>query len=228
MNRVFKKKKSKFCYFCGKPDADSKDHIPPRGIFPKKPQGQLITVPAHKNCNEGFHQDDELFRNIIISGCYSSEKGRKAWNKQVVDSWNKNPGAKKSLRDLVTPVSIKDPLSGSIIPKYAIPIDFELFERQVKRWTRGLYYNRFKEPLCQKSEIEVERLLITENPISTINNYFMQNSARPKCIHIEPNVFSYFYVGSYEDKKVGYIIFVFFNTEVYTASINLSDVKPYE
>jgi citrate lyase subunit alpha/citrate CoA-transferase len=38
--------------------------------------------------------------------------------------------------------------------------------------------------------------------------------------HIEPNVFSYFYSASYEDKKVGYIIFVLFNTEVYTAYIH--------
>lgn len=220
MDKKLNRKAKRLCYFCGEPNADSQDHIPPRGIFPKKSQGQLITVPAHKSCNEGFHKDDELFRNVIISGCYRTEKGRRAWDEQVVNSWGKNPGAKKSLRDLLIPVLIKDPTTGIIVPKYAVAIELELFERQVKRWARGLYYQRFNEPLCQESEIIVERLLPPEISIKSINNCFKQNGYNPKWIHIEPNVFSYFYAASYEDKKIGYIIFVFFNTEVYTASIN--------
>ncbi len=213
-------KKNRLCYFCGKPNADSKDHIPPRGIFPKKPQGQLITVPAHKSCNEEFHKDDELFRNIIISGCYRTENGRKAWDEQVVDSWKKNRGAKKSLRDLLIPIVIKDPTTGTIVQKYGIAIELELFERQVKRWARGLYYNRFKEPLSQESKIVVERLLPPEISINSMNNHFTKNGIKPKWIHVEKNVFSYFYAASIEDKNVGFIIFVLFNTEVYTASIN--------
>lgn len=218
MHNKGNKKENRLCYFCGKPNSDSKDHIPPRGIFPKKPQGQLITVPAHKSCNESFHKDDELFRNVIISGCNNTEKGIKAWDEQVVDSWRKNPGAKKALRDLVIPIFIKDTTTGIIIPKRAVAIELELFERQVKRWARGLYYHRFKEPLCQESKIVVERLP-PEIFIKFLNN-LKQNKINPKWIHIEPNVFSYFYATSYEDKKVGYIIFVLFNTEVYTASIN--------
>jgi hypothetical protein len=223
MNQVFKKK-SKLCYFCGKPDANSKDHIPPRSIFPKKPQGQLITVPAHKNCNESFHQDDELFRNIIISGCYNNDEGKKAWNEQVVNSWNNNPGAKSVLKELLIPVLIKDSISGSDTQKYAIKLDLKLFERQVKRWARGLYYNRFNRPLNQNSKIIVERLLPPNISLPVINNYFIQNGSNPKWIHIEPNVFSYFFASSYENRDIGYIIFVFFNTEVYTAYINLSGI----
>ena len=53
------------CYICGKGGADSKDHIPPKGIFPKdlrgKLRGNLITVPAHSECNNSFKLDDANF-----------------------------------------------------------------------------------------------------------------------------------------------------------------------
>ena len=62
-----KKKHQKFCYLCEQPNPDTRDHIPPRGIFPKMPKGQLITVPAHEGCNNRFSRDDELFRNPIIA-----------------------------------------------------------------------------------------------------------------------------------------------------------------
>jgi hypothetical protein len=97
----FMQQKEAYCYICGKTGADSKDHIPPRGIFPRKPTGQLITVKAHRSCNESFQHDDELFRNLIIAACYRIREGKTAWEKQVLYSFKKNPGAKKILRDLI-------------------------------------------------------------------------------------------------------------------------------
>jgi hypothetical protein len=57
------KKSPKLCYLCGKPNPDTREHIPPRGIFSKKPTGQLITVPVHETCNNKFSQVYDLLRN---------------------------------------------------------------------------------------------------------------------------------------------------------------------
>jgi len=54
---MVKSKYSKRCYLCGKAKPDSKDHIPPRGVFPKVPKGNLITVPAHRTCNNEYSQN---------------------------------------------------------------------------------------------------------------------------------------------------------------------------
>ena len=86
-----KRRRSRLCYLCGKAGADSRDHVPPRGIFPKLPRGNLITVPAHEACNKAFSEDDEAFRNAIISASWRSEAGRQAWDEQVLTSFAKNP-----------------------------------------------------------------------------------------------------------------------------------------
>jgi hypothetical protein len=53
------------CYLCGekinKTDR-TLDHIPPKQFFPssiiKKGNIQLITLPAHKKCNEDYQNDE--------------------------------------------------------------------------------------------------------------------------------------------------------------------------
>src|SRR5678816_3709575 len=40
----------------------TKDHVPPRNLFPTPPPTGLITVPACDDCNGGESKDDEWFR----------------------------------------------------------------------------------------------------------------------------------------------------------------------
>jgi len=214
------KKNPRLCYLCGKPNPDTKEHIPPRGIFPKKPTGQLITVPAHESCNNQFKDDDELLRNLIITASHRTMKGRKAWDEQVVPSWKKNPGAKKKLTDRLTTVKIRNPLTGEEeLP--AIMGEVSLFDRQIKRFTRGLYYNRYKEPLPSDISIEVSKLQPPEISIPPIQKICENDGKMMKWYNVEPEVFSYFYPASNEDKTIGLAFFIFFNTEVFSASIGL-------
>ena len=101
------KKKSKLCYLCGKPNSDTKDHVPPRGIFPATPKGQLLTVPAHKSCNGKYAEDDELLRNLVIAASGRTIEGERAWNEQVVPSWAENLGAKQKLQERMVVIWIK-------------------------------------------------------------------------------------------------------------------------
>lgn len=215
------KKKNKLCFLCGKEGADTRDHIPPRGIFPLRPEGQLITVPAHKMCNAKYQKDDELFRNLIIGASYRTKEGKTAWQKQVVESWKSNPGAKKELQDLLFTAYINDEKNRSLIPVNAIKMDVNLVERQVQRWTRGLYYKKFQKPLPQISEIKVDKLTFPEYSISSFEKYLFNKKIRILWHHIEPNVFSYTLITSNEAEDIGFAIFVFFKTEVYLAAINV-------
>lgn len=54
------------CTFCGA-RATTKDHIPPKSLFKTSPPDNLITVPACLSCNHDASQDDEWFRNYLIS-----------------------------------------------------------------------------------------------------------------------------------------------------------------
>jgi hypothetical protein len=218
---MLRKKRPKLCYLCGKPDTDTKDHIPSRGIFPEKPSGQLLTVPAHEDCNRKFSEDDELFRNLVIAASSRASEGRKAWDEQVVTSWKKNPGAKRQLQKRMMVVWVKDLITGALMRHQVLAGDVSLFERQVDRWTRGLFYRRLREPMPPDLTVHFEKLDIPEISLPPLNEMMTKHGARPNWVHVEPNIFSYLYDVADEDNHTSIAIFVLFNTEVYMASTNV-------
>lgn len=215
------KKTKKLCYLCGRPGADTREHIPPRGIFPKKPSGKLIKVPAHYECNHKFHNDDELFRNLIIMSSWRTLEGQKAWKGQVVPSWQKNPGAKRELQKRFTAAWIKDNTSQALVRAPAVKMEIPLVERQIERWTKGLFYHKFGEPMPPDLPVKVDRLNPPEESLIPFLNYLREEGLRPIWVHVEPNIFSYTYITSEEDKHIGFAIFVFFNTEVYLGATGI-------
>jgi hypothetical protein len=58
--------RQRVCTYCGKALATSKDHVPPKGMFPP-PRPSLLTVPSCENCNSGDAEDDEYFRFVIVN-----------------------------------------------------------------------------------------------------------------------------------------------------------------
>lgn len=55
------------CIYCGKKEANTKDHVPPKNFFAKPRPSNLITVPSCDGCNNKYGKDDERIRNIITS-----------------------------------------------------------------------------------------------------------------------------------------------------------------
>jgi hypothetical protein len=54
----------KKCYFCGE-TADTREHVPPKGFFPKEHRKDLITVNSCKTHNNHKSGDDEYFRMTL-------------------------------------------------------------------------------------------------------------------------------------------------------------------
>jgi hypothetical protein len=52
------------CYLCENP-ATTRDHVPPKSLFPKPRPNDLITVPCCAGCNTQYSRDEEHFRNNI-------------------------------------------------------------------------------------------------------------------------------------------------------------------
>ena len=85
----------RICYLCGKPGADSKDHLPPKSLLPPASNAyQRITVPAHAKCNSGASADEEYVRDLIAPEAIqfglkdaqaSYEKAWRAWSRD--DGW---------------------------------------------------------------------------------------------------------------------------------------------
>jgi len=67
MGAVSAKNRRGFCVYCGRMAKLTKDHIPPRCLFPTVPETKLIKVPACAFCNASASKDDEYFRlNVAL------------------------------------------------------------------------------------------------------------------------------------------------------------------
>ena len=61
------------CYLCGKTGKETpegkltREHVPPRNLFPEPRPSDLITVPCCGDCNHRAHEDDEYLR-LAVSG----------------------------------------------------------------------------------------------------------------------------------------------------------------
>ena len=61
------KRFSSKCVFCGRRGKLSKDHVPPKCLFPKGSRSGLITVPACPQCNLSSSGDDEYLRLVLVT-----------------------------------------------------------------------------------------------------------------------------------------------------------------
>jgi hypothetical protein len=69
-------RRSRACAYCGQSGPTTKDHVPPKGIFPKPRPADLITVPACPECHSQSGRDDEYLRLILacqdLTGAHQS------------------------------------------------------------------------------------------------------------------------------------------------------------
>lgn len=72
---------AKQCYLCGKPGADTAEHVVPRCLYPGSKPVDMITLPAHRNCNEATSKDEEAFRNFLASALSPENPGSALWDK---------------------------------------------------------------------------------------------------------------------------------------------------
>jgi len=103
---------STVCYLCGKPGANSKDHVPPKGLLPESQYGQYqrLTVPAHRECNSSTSDDEEYVRDLLIMEAEALDLPKhEKLTPRVWRSWARPGGFKryKSIVNTAVPVILK-------------------------------------------------------------------------------------------------------------------------
>ena len=76
----------KKCYLCSSTENLTRDHIPPKSLFPNPLPTNLITLPCCEKCHKPLSLDDEAFRAWVASAQGKSDAGRWIWEHRVVDS----------------------------------------------------------------------------------------------------------------------------------------------
>ena len=95
----------KNCYLCSSTENLTKDHIPPKNLFPSPKPANLITIWCCKKCNEKFSLIDESFREFTSSVINRSKSGEQIWNEKVMQSsFRRSPKLKTATIKSLVPI----------------------------------------------------------------------------------------------------------------------------
>jgi hypothetical protein len=144
--RNFAKMPKKQCYLCGEA-ADTLDHIPPRGFFPKPWPPNLLTVPCCTPCNNRLSPLDEQMRVLLASDEHANESAKQiAAQKIFTNNSVKGRPFRTVAATLKTfPISV----DGTIQVAHSLSARTDDLFRFVQRIIRGLaskYYPEIYEP----------------------------------------------------------------------------------
>ena len=140
------------CYLCGKkasatPEGDlTRDHLPPKNLFPQPRPDNLITVPCCYACNNQAHKDDEYLR-LGVSGYYNNNPiGKRIWKEKAVESTMR----KRRLPELVATMGESIKKIALITPQgvkdaFEVTIERAPIDRALTRMTKGFLARLYPE-----------------------------------------------------------------------------------
>lgn len=140
------------CYFCGAP-ATSREHVPPKCIFPEKKDSgvqdnlrkSLLTVPSCHIHNLSKSTDDEYLLAILLMNCDNNEIGQRQATTKLLRAFLRSEGLR--LAALNNPVRrhFYDPARSLILETASLTIDPERLKRCFDHIGRGLYWDHFNQ-----------------------------------------------------------------------------------
>jgi hypothetical protein len=168
-----REKKLKPCAICGKNPATTRDHIPPKGIFPKPRPNDLITVPACRPCNKSTSDFDEVFKVFmgIVGG--HGPKGERMFREQTAHTLQQNLRLKREIAGTVRDVWVST--SGGIIlgKKLAAPLNSKAHDEIIEKTIRGLHFHHTGNILGDQADIAVNwHHSLTEEMYNISVNWF--------------------------------------------------------
>jgi hypothetical protein len=197
------------CFICGKEGSDTVDHIPPKGIFhPKYRNNNLITVPAHRNCNKKFEKDDEYFRdNIVLASCEVNKKAQELFDDKIIHAYQnkKAQGYRRMQVKQLNSVEVHTP-TGLYVKTLPIKIfETKRIDAVISRICRGLYYHRFKFILPIKCKIQVD--LLKPEAIDLRTRLIGKRQFQV----VVPDIFEYVFIGCNENPETNLFFLFFYN-----------------
>jgi len=205
----------KTCIYCGSSKKITKDHIPPKCLFPEPVPKNLITIPSCEKCNQKFSKDDEYFRDVILmrEDIFDLEGLEKLRNK-VIRSLRRVESSKykKSLISGSERVNVFTKSGLFTGKKTTYNVDLNRLRNVINRITRGIYYKKEGEVLDENYDVKTYtsediaewNLDSQKEWIVLIDNLFK------KRFHHFGKIFAYNYLLAKDDPNASVWIFNFY------------------
>lgn len=149
---------SSICGYCGSAGATTRDHIPPKAIFPMPRPGDLITVPSCGPCNHGASDSDELFRTYLSLHIGLDTPSTSQLWAEALRGVRHNRCLHRRLLSEMERVWLTT--SSGVIHGQAVRgrWDSDAHDRTIERMVRGLYFHHYQEVLGSRVTIKIHWL----------------------------------------------------------------------
>jgi hypothetical protein len=135
------------CAYCGTEAPTTRDHIPPKGIFPDPRPADLITVASCARCNHGASADDDRFRAYLSLHVGTDTVTTQRLWERAIRGIRRNRQLHSRLLQEMEPTWLTTP-SGVIQGRGVLGRwDSDAHDKTVERMIRGLYFRHYGEVL---------------------------------------------------------------------------------
>lgn len=149
----------------------NQEHAVARQFFAKPRPKDLdkVVVPSCRACNERDKHDEDYVRSVLLglSDAGLSETGKKIRDQVGDRVFKKDKGLRARVASHLERVTLRTP-SGIVLPEQiAQRADWNAIQRVLVKWTRGLYWKEFGEPLSPEVTFSTAM-----RPTEILNNGF--------------------------------------------------------
>ena len=158
------------CAICGEREGNTRDHVPPKSIFPRPRPGNLVTVPACAECNNGASDYDDLFKVFLsMQAAGNSEIARRLFQERTVRTLERNQALLSEIRKESRAVEVVSS-RGATETRTGVLWNSQAHHSVIERTIRGLYYHHsgypcsgcmeFQKMCCQACIYSVKLYLV--------------------------------------------------------------------
>ena len=163
------------CVYCGRLNAATRDHVPPRCIFPKPRPLDTVTVPACITCNSFYQMDDQYFAVMVAMQAYAEHpEATRVWQSIIRPLLARSPGFRRLLKDNLIEAPIRTP-AGIVLPgRRAVAFSQVRIERVVQRIVKGLLWYHYGQRPADGVQFEVFKQQVLPQEVANIINTLTQ------------------------------------------------------
>ena len=147
------------CIYCAKQPGTTRDHIPPRGVFPEPRSSDLITVPACADCHDGFKLDDEYFiQRLMLRRDVGTDSRADSLLEKIQRAWQRleGRGLTDDLVQSLGMIELRSQTGLTVGRAPAYHVDLVRVRRTLSRCVRALFWHDVGERLPNEVEVHVE------------------------------------------------------------------------
>lgn len=132
------------CAYCIDGQGTTRDHVPPKGLFPEPRPADLVTVPCCEDCRSTQSVDDEYFRTMVAMRQDAARHPAAAEVLQRVHRALARPEQSRFTAALLSStraVAIRSLAGLYVGTGTTCSVDLKRLDRVVERSMRGLHYH---------------------------------------------------------------------------------------